>query len=406
MILSGTNLDHGQRFNRRVVLETVRVRQAISRAEIARLTGLSAQTVSNIAEALLRADLLVEKRVHDGRRGQPPVNLAINPEGGFSIGISFDHRRIAGVLVDLAGRLRQKTEIAIDEADPELVLRLIEGVVRALARPRGTRRGPMLGVGIVAPALFESGSLIALGPSSMQQWQGFPLEERLAARFDLPVFVDNDATAAAIGERLYGAGRTLRHFFYIYFGVGLGGGMVLSGNPYRGGHMRAGELGHVVVEPGGRPCPCGNRGCLERYASLSSAQAAMTGRPEGAVPVDPDRLAKAHAAGNSRLLAWLDDAAMHLRQAIIGIENLLDPQTIIIGGILPETLLDDLVTRIEPLPRSVAAERRDALPRLMKATAGIDTPALGAASLAIFDATTADYTMLFKRTAEPRRGSA
>ncbi len=406
--VSGTNLDHGQRFNRRVVLETVRIHASISRAEIARLTGLSAQTVSNIAESLLEAGLLLEKRVRDGRRGQPPVNLAIDPAGGHSVGIAFDHRRIAAVLVDLAGGLVRQTEIAVADAAPSSMLRQIEGTVRGLLRAKGLPRKRLLGVGVVAPALFEAGSLIALGPSSMPHWQGFPLEDRLAEKLDCPVFLDNDATAAAIGERLYGAGRALQHFFYIYFGVGLGGGMVLAGKPYRGAHGQAGELGHVIVEPNGKPCPCGNRGCLERYVSLSSAQSALTGLQEGAEPVDTDLLAHAHAAGEPRLAAWLEEATGRLRQAIIGIENLLDPQSVVIGGILPEAMLDELILHLAPLPQSVAARRRDALPRIMKSAAGLDTPALGAASLPVFDATTADTNMLLKReTTRPlRRASA
>jgi predicted NBD/HSP70 family sugar kinase len=402
MSVSGTNLDHGQRFNRRVVLETVRIHASISRAEIARLTGLSAQTVSNIAESLLGAGLLLEKRVRDGRRGQPPVNLEIDAAGGYSVGIAFDHRRIAAVLVDLAGGLVRQTELGVADAAPLPVLRQIEAAVRGLLRAQGLPRKRLLGVGVVAPALFEAGSLIALGPSSMPHWQGFPLEETLSRRLDCRVFVDNDATAAAIGEKLYGAGRALQHFFYIYCGVGLGGGMVLAGKPYRGSHMQAGELGHVIVEPNGRPCPCGNRGCLERYVSLSSALAALTGLPEGAEPVDPERLAKAHAAGDRGLLAWLEDAAAHLRQAIVGIENLLDPQTVIIGGILPEAMLDELILRLAPLPQSVAARRRAALPRIMRSAAGLDTPVLGAASLPVFAATTADTDVLFKRNAPER----
>jgi predicted NBD/HSP70 family sugar kinase len=403
MTVSGTNLDHGQRFNRRVVLETVRVQGAASRADIARLTGLSSQTVSNIAEALIGDGLLLERRVRDGRRGQPPVNLAIDPKGGYSVGVAFDHRRIAAVLVDLAGGLIRQDEAVVADAAPLSMLRQIEGLVRGLLRARSSVRRRLLGLGVVAPALFESGSLIALGPSSMPLWHGFPLEESLSKRLDCPVFLDNDATAAAIGEKLYGAGRALQHFFYVYFGVGLGSGMVLAGKPFRGGHGQAGELGHMIVEPNGRPCPCGNRGCLERYVSLSAAQAAFTGLPEGAEPIDPERLARAYAAGDPRLLAWLEEAAAKLRQVLVGVENLLDPQSVIIGGILPEPMLDRLIASLAPLPQSVAARRRDGLPRIMKATAGLDTPALGAASLPVFDATAADTRLLFKREAS-RKG--
>ena len=157
----------------------------------------------------------------------------------------------------------------------------------------------------------------------------------LSASMGVPVMVENDATAAAVGEQFHGVGRRLRDFFYVYIGVGVGGGMILSGHPYRGSAGRAGELGHIVVEPGGRPCACGNRGCLERYASLSAAQHALDGRPEGTSRIDPSTI----AAEVGRLGAWIELAAGHLATACVTIDNLLNPEAIVIGGTVPEAVL-------------------------------------------------------------------
>jgi predicted NBD/HSP70 family sugar kinase len=168
----------------------------------------------------------------------------------------------------------------------------------------------------------------------------------------------------------------------------------------------SGELGHMISVPGGRPCPCGNKGCLERYASLSSAYSALTGQPENIEPVDVKRIEAALIARDAKMLGWLDEAATHLRNAIVTIENLLDPQAIILGGPIAETILDELLARIEPLPASVSSRHGNAPKRLVKAQSGLDTRVLGAASLAIFDSMTPDFSVLMKRDGGVLRPSA
>jgi predicted NBD/HSP70 family sugar kinase len=248
----------------------------------------------------------------------------------------------------------------------------------------------------VLPGLFEAGSLVRFGSSSVPQWSGFPLADRLSQRLDLPVLTENDATAAVIGEALYGTGRGLSDFVYIHVGTGVGGGMFLDGQPYRGSG-KAGEIGHLVTEPDGRLCPCGNRGCLERYASLGSALACL------AESDDPAALGQALADGDPRLAAWLDEAAAHLRRAVIALENILDPQTVILGGTGPELLLDELAARLADLPRGLGDRPSRQRPRVVRATAGLDTPALGAASLPVFEGMAPSFALLAK---VPRAGPA
>jgi predicted NBD/HSP70 family sugar kinase len=393
--LAGTNLEQARGFNRRVVLETVRLYGPLSRAEVSRATSLSVQTISNIAEELRDAGLLLETPRRASTRGAPGFDLALNPEGGFTFGVSLDHRRLSVLLVDLAGEVRGSTGRSLADAEPEKVLAFIGTAVGGLideARIDPTR---IWGVGVVLPGLFEHGSLVRFGPTSVPQWSGFPLVDRLSQQLAMPVLVENDATAAAIGEALYGTSRSLTDFFYIHVGPGIGGGMILSGHPYRGSG-NAGELGHIVTESGGRPCLCGNHGCLERYASLATAMAAVTGADEADVAVDLDVLELAHAAGAPALLRWLDEAAKQLGRAIVIIENLLDPQTIVLGGSMPASLLDALAARLDPLPPGLGSWRTANQPRLIRATSGLDTPALGAAALPVFEGMVPSFALLAK----------
>ena len=372
----GANLWHAKVFNRRVVLEAIRLHGPTSRAAVARHTGLSIQTISNIADELFEAGLLREQGKLQGSRGAPAPLLALDPGGGFTLGISLDHTRMIVVLVDLAGHQRQRERLTIEGMRPDDVIPLIVQTATTLMRREGAARARLWGAGVVMPLLFEDGRPVAYGPISMPEWHGYPVVERLSAALGRPVLVENDATAAAVGEQLYGVGRRLKDFFYIYIGVGVGGGMILGGHPYRGSAGRAGELGHVVVAPGGRQCACGARGCLERYASLSAAQAQLDGVAEGMTQVDPGRL----AANADALEPWLDAAAQHLRTAAVTITNLLDPEAIVIGGIMPNALLTRLIEKL-----TQASDTQPLRARILQADIDLQSPALGGAALPLFE---------------------
>src|SRR5882757_2457193 len=184
-------------------------------------------------------------------------------------------------------------------------------------------------------------------------------------------------------------------------GVGLGGGIVTGGRPYRGAYGMSGEVAHIVCVPNGKSCPCGNKGCLERYASLSAAQSALTGRAEGAEAVDLKLIAAAFEARDIELMRWLQDCAGHLRNTIVSVENLFDPETVIVGGLIPDAMLDALIAAIEPLPPSVSSRHNPGAARLTKAARGFDARALGAAALAMFDSVTPDFSLMMKQVAPP-----
>jgi predicted NBD/HSP70 family sugar kinase len=301
------------------------------------------------------------------------------------------------VLVDLAGKQRGLIAEPVTDLCPPVIFERIKAAVSTLRTRHRIAGRKCLGLGIAMTGLTPTGERVGLAPhASYAAWENVPLAASIRKRIRMPVVTDNDARAAAVGELLYGAGRAFRSFQYIYFGVGVAGGSISSGQPFLGAFGRAGEIGHLVVEHGGRPCPCGNRGCFERYTSLASAYAALTGLPEDDATVDPAAILAAFERGDKRLASWIEQAGVHLRTVVITLENIFDPETVIVGGVFPEPVLDAMLRSAEPLPKSVSTRRGTDVPRIIKATVGMETPALGAASLALFAATSADLSVLFK----------
>ncbi len=199
----------------------------------------------------------------------------------------------------------------------------------------------LLGIGVVMPGPFDIEGMSSVGPTTLPGWSGIDAAAVLSKACGEPVLVENDANAAAVGERLFGAGHAISNFAMIYFGAGIGLGMIRDGAPFRGAFGNAGEIGHIVITPGGRACACGQKGCLETYASLHTLREKL--HAAGIKNTDFDALEKLHLARNPVLMGWLQEAADHLAPMIAMIENILDPETIILGGMLPDAIIDDLI---------------------------------------------------------------
>ena len=394
--VAGTNLEQARSHNRRVVIEAVRLNGALSRAEIARLTALSSQTISNIVAELEQSGILKAAAPRRAGRGQPATPLSIDPDGAYSIGLQLDHQMLVGVLADLSGRIRARAAAAVDQPGPDSALPAMRRMVAKLRRTRGLDPDPdcLLGIGVAMPGPFGVEGITSVGPTALPGWQDFPLAAELQRATGLPVIVENDATAAAIGERLHGAARQLTSFVYLFVGTGLGAGLILGGQLYRGNARNAGEIGHMIVEPGGKPCVCGNRGCLERYLSLRAVYEWLElPDPDHA---SPELLTALLARGDRRLEGWIDSVIAPMRRAINILESVLDPDAIVLGGFMPLPLLQRLFDRLEPLPPSVGARRGRTSPRILLGAAGRESSVLGAAALPIFDEINPQYDVLLK----------
>lgn len=360
MALKGTNQEYGRPYNRRLVLETIRLLAPVARGEIARRVGLTVQTVSTIIRELELQGFVRGVRETPKGRGLPPTFLNINPDGGYAIGVHVTPVELKAALIDLSGDVIDERERALPQASPDRAFREIGKLVASLRKLR--LRGRMLGIGLALPGPFDVESMSFVGPTTLEGWKGVPIRERLSALTGLPAFIEADLAAAALGERLYGAGRDLREFYYLYFGVGLGGCLVREGAPVRGAFGNAGEIGHVPLVPNGEPCPCGNRGCLERYLSLEAME-----RRSAAVGMD----------------RWIVETAPLLRSAIATVENLFDPETIILGGSAEGTLLARLVAAAQPLAHSVSERSGRTAPRITCSKDGGNAVLRGAAALAV-----------------------
>ncbi|MGV8938675.1 MAG: ROK family protein [Allorhizobium sp.] len=380
----GKNPERSREHNRRVVLDIVRQHETLGRAHIAKLTQLTQQAVANIVGELVGEGLLMEMGRLKSGRGQPPIQFAVNPEGGVTIGVEIAADHLVTVALDLAGRLRSQRIVALRDRSPEHILSTFVTEFEAMRTSTGSK---LLGTGVVMPGPFEIDGMTSVGPTTLPGWAGRDAAEALSEACGHVVIVENDATAAAVGERLFGAGLAISNFCMIYFGVGLGLGIIQEGAPYRGAFGNAGEIGHVTVMPKGKPCPsCGQLGCLEGYVSTYALKEKLG--HAGITETDFADLERLHAENHPVIVEWVEEAATYLGPMVAMLENILDPQTLIFGGGLPDALIDDVIAHLGQLPTSVASRGRRDLPRVMRGTTGQLTAALGAAALPLFDIVT------------------
>ncbi len=394
---TGTNIEYARQYNLRVILDAVRLNGPITQAELARLTSLTPQTVHNIVNVLLDGHVVRRAGLRQGQRGKPAAEIVLNPTAGYSIGLQLDRDHFTAVLVDLTGVVHRRVLVDTSFPTPAVALDLMRAALDDFAADDDIRRS-LYGLGIAMPGPFEVSTGRLVNPPNFPGWDDISVRDLLAPHTTLPLFVENDATAAAIGELWYGAGRHVPDFCYVFFGVGLGGGLVLGGEPYSGHNGNAGEIGHVTVVPGGRPCSCGERGCLEQYASLAALHAHLEAC--GVTDTSPDHLSTLHAAQHPALTSWLTDAAEKLHVALNAVAQLLVPQAVIFGGRLPEALLRDLIGRLERHAR----QHGRSLTHVDLAVGQFvqDAASLGAATLPIYQMLSPKPHTLLKK---PRAGA-
>ena len=382
MLSRGTTQQSSAPYNRRIVLDVIRRQGSVSRREIVDMVSLSPQTVANITNDLQAIGLIIARRLRGAKsRGQPPIAFELNPEAGSSIGISLQPGRASAGLVNLVGEILERREVDVDTHDQGGVLASMLGLVRDLRRPATT--GRLWGVGVALPGPLMKTEISFVGPTALEGWTDLSVLDALREQTRLQVFFSVDSAAAALGEALFGVARTLDSFFYMHFGVGLGGTLVVNRSAYRGVNGNATEIGHIPIVPGGKACYCGNAGCLERYLSLHSLAEAL------GVSDAPDRdsviVSQLERNSDPALLAWCRDAADRLRDAVCVIENILDPLTIVIGGSAPKLLVERLVALAQPLRHSVRGGVAAGSDRILLSERQEDSSILGAAVLPIYN---------------------
>lgn len=397
MVSRGTTQQSSAPFNRRIVLDVIRRQVTASRKDIIDKVGLSPQTIANITQDLEDLNLIVSKRQKgDGLRGQPPMSFELNPDGGDAIGISLELNHIASARVNLIGEMRDRREVSVDLRDPTTALVAMIKQVEAL-REQGRHPDRIWGVGVAMPGPFDAPDLSFKGPTVFEKWRGLEIFTALEEAVNLPVFYNVDSVAGAVGESLFGATRDINRFFYLYMGAGLGGALMIDRAAYAGANGNATEIGHIPVERDGRACSCGNRGCLETYLSLHALSETVVG--QGAL-LSSDDITRRLNENDPAIHDWCRSVAPYLRQAVCTVENMLDPETIVLGGAAPPALWQALMDHAQPWLHSVrSGGARESGRVVISAQAG-DSALLGAAVLPIYEKLTPRMEVLTQGRAE------
>lgn len=375
----GANPERARSHNKQLVLRAIRHVGAVGRAEIARASGLSTQAVSNIISDLLGEGLLIEQGVRSAGRGLPVQQYAIKPDGGYAFGVEVRPTAVFTALVDLVGTPLLTHRTLLRSAAKSNILETVSAQLDSALTEAQISKGALMGAGIVMPGPFGDTGLTGT-ESELPGWNTGDPAEIFANMLHLPVFVENDANAAAMAERMNGVARGLDDFAYLYFGQGLGLGLVQNGQILQGAFGNAGEIGHIQVLVDGHAVE------LESATSRLSVQACLA--REGLEVTNMEDLISLYSSANRHLLVWLDKAAQALSSALSIIENLFDPQTVILGGAMPDVLLDHIIARTALPDRSVSNRPDRAHPRLMRGTSGRMTATLGAAALVLHQAFT------------------
>jgi len=370
------------------VIEAIYREPATSRADITRRTGLARQTVSTIIEELERASLVEERCATDAaparNTGRPPILLSLVPGAAFAVGLDFGHQHIRVAVCDLSGQpvVDDWSPAEVDHAPTESLDLARELVSHALTSA-GIDRDRLLGVGmgLAAPINKSTGELEADG--ILPGWHGIRPAAEMEARLGIPVELANDADVGALGEKVFGAGSAVEDLVYVRLSAGIGAGMILAGRPYHGALGVAGEIGHVLADPRGPICRCGNRGCLETIAS-PVAVAALLERSTGR-PVTIQTLLALVAAEDRGARRAVADAGEAVGKVVSALVNIVNPQLVLVGGELAaagDVLLDPIRAAIER--HSVAPAARSV--RVTAGSLGPRAEVLGAAALILAQA--------------------
>ena len=313
---------------------------------------------------------------------------------GYTIGIDLGGTNIKGGVCDQDAMLLTRHMIATEaEQGFEHVLGRMTALVDELLRQAGLTKAQIAGVGVGAPGPISHKTGTILQAPNLPGFVNIPMRDRVAQATGLPVVLENDANAAAFGEFAAGAGRNVRDMVMLTLGTGIGGGIILDGKLWRGTFDNAGEIGHMVIVPGGQPCPCGQLGCLERYASANAVaerlreaveageDSVLRSRVEARQPFDARDVLQAMVRGDALAARIWDQTCYYLALCVVNIRHLFNPELVVLAGGLTNAgaqLLDPLRAHFERLSWKIAPDA----PRIAPATLGTDAGTIGAAVLA------------------------
>jgi glucokinase-like ROK family protein len=347
--------------NRDRVILALREQGRISQAAIARTTGLSRTTVSTLVAQLKDAGLVIEVdgASHEARGGRPGVQLVLQSPSRAVLGIDFGHSHVQVAVADLAHNVLAERIRDLDVNNrAEEAIEVSAQMAEEVLAEAGTGRADIVGVGIGIPGPVDRARGTVGSATILPGWIGIRIAAEMESRLGVPVEIENDANLGALAEFTWGSGRGCRNIAYIKAATGIGAGIVIDGRLVRGASGTAGEIGHTTLDQSGAICYCGNRGCLETVAS-GRAIVEQVGRSNGETLTLAQVISLADD-GDMRCRRAIADAGTEIGVAAAGLCNLINPERVIIGGLLSragELLLEPIRESIRRYAVLAAAER-------------------------------------------------
>ncbi|GAB7388955.1 ROK family transcriptional regulator [Bacillaceae bacterium] len=390
-----------KRINKTLILDIIRQHGPISRADIAKMTGLTPPTVTNLVRDLLNTGIVVEGERMESTGGRKPIMLRINPRAYYVIGGDVGISKIVAAVTDLEARIvakvtRDLQHFANEEASgaQETVMALVKETIHRIIAQSGIDKDKFLGIGIGMHGLVDSETGTAVFAPNFPL-RNVPVKRLLEEEFAIPAYLDNDVRAMALGESWYGHGKDVENFLFVNVGMGIGAGIVLNREVYRGVSQSAGEIGHTTVLEDGPRCNCGNYGCLETVAAAPAiAKRTIKEIKRGAVTSLRERVGERleeitakmvyeeAVKGDELSIRIIRDTGRFLGIAIANAINLFNPQLVVIGGGVAqagEMLLEPLIQTAMNRALEVPARAVKILPSKLGEDAGV----IGAAVLVL-----------------------
>jgi predicted NBD/HSP70 family sugar kinase len=335
-----------KKINKSIVLHTIRKHSPLSRARVSEMTGLNKATVSNLVAELCQEELVTEAGPGESSGGRKPLILNFNTMAGTVIGMELRVKQLTAILCDLGGNRLAERDVSLKHHDLPYVLEEMNRMIASLIADAPATPYGIVGIGVGVPGMVDENGMVLFAPNL--GWEMVNLRGLLESSFSVPVTIDNEANAGAQGELNYGAARDIRHLLYISAGSGIGSGIIIGGELYKGARGYAGETGHMTIEAEGKPCSCGSRGCWELYASERTYDHPETVLPARTTP----ELVQYAAQGDEEALLHFAHMGEYLGIGVTNLINSFNPEVIVIGGALSEA--EEWLG--EPL-RRVVAER-------------------------------------------------
>ncbi len=379
-----------RRVNRTEILRQIYFNGPISRLEVSQQIGISPATVTNIVNNLLQKEILIESGIKRSESGRPSTLISINPDYGYFIGIEVGETFVQVELFDifLNSRMKSTTPLSQPQVVPQEIVMLMVEEIKWVVSNFGIKNENIIGVGIGFPGLVDPVKGVSVFTPNWG-WHNVSITSQLREQLSIPVYLDNGAKAMAMGEALFGAGRGVNYLAVLLVGTGVGCGIVINSNIFRGYANNAGEFGHTTLNVDGPQCRCGSRGCMEvylganniisRYVSLISEN-----KPEIENQIDFVKYIISQAnAGIPEAIQIVDETIKYLGVSIANVINVINPELLLLGGWSGLLFGGNYLDKIKLVVEQYALKQSLAKTKIGLCQLGYGSVSKGAASLVL-----------------------